>query len=154
MTSDKTPLEWVAERSEADPFYMASALAAYRQSEGINVLAMAETLDCAPASLLLLALCRKPGAVGEGEFAADVAHLVRRFGLNRAALVRVLRQEKFLLAAAVPLAAVTFRTNTLAPMLLAAQDRLGGDLETDHSLKDKESEDGSVENGNDGLLAG
>lgn len=154
MIPEKTPLERMAERSEADPFYMASALAAYRRSEGINVPAMAETLDCAPAGLPLLALCRKPGVMGEGEFAADVAHLVRRFGLNRAALIRVLRQEKFLLAAAVPLAAVTFRTNILAPMLLAAQDRLGGDLETDYSLEDKESEDGSVENGNDGLLAG
>jgi hypothetical protein len=154
MTPEKTPLERAAERSEADPFYMASALAAYRRSEGMDALAVAEVLGCAPADLPLLALCRKPGAVGEGEFGADVAHLVRRFGLNRAALVRVLRQEKFLLAAAVPPAAVTFRTNARPPMLLAAQDRLDEDTETDESLEDKESEGGSVENGDDGRLAG
>ena len=153
MTPEKTPLERAAERSEADPFYMASALAAYRRSEGIDAPAMAETLDCAPADLPLLALCRKPGAVGEGEFGADVANLVRRFGLNRAALIRVLRQEKFLLAASKPPAAVTFRTNA-PPMLLAAQDRLGGDSETDDSLEGKEAEMRTLEDDDEGRLAG
>lgn len=132
---EKTPQERLAERAAADPFYMASALSAYRQAEGLDAPALADFLGCAPADLPRLALCRKPGAVGESEFSADVAHLTERFGLRRLPLIRLLRQEAFLQAASASPSA-SFRTeSSRPPLLLAAQDREGDaeDQETEES---------------------
>jgi len=151
MTPEKTPDQRIAERAEADPFYMASALAAYRRSEGLDAPALAEVLGCTPADLTALALCRKPGSIGEGEFGADVAQLVRRFGLIRVVLVRLLRQEKFLQAAGSPPPTVTFRTNVPVPMLLAAQDRTGGD---EQDPDDADPDHAHVEGDDVGRLAG
>ena len=151
MTPEKTPEGRTAERAEADPFYMASALAAYRRSEGLDPPALAEVLGCTPADLTALALCRKPGAIGEGEFGADVAQLVLRFGLIRIALVRLLRQEKFLQAAGTPPPTTTFRTSVPTPMLLAAQDRLDGDK---LQPGDADPDHAHVEVDDDGRLAG
>ena len=151
MAPEKTPEQRIAERAEADPFYMASVLAAYRRSEGLNALAMAEVLGCTPADLTALALCRKPGAMGEGEFGADVAQLVRRFDLTRFALVRLLRQEKFLQAAGSLTPTVTFRTNVAPPMLLAARDRADGD---ENGPDDAGRDHAHVEGDDDGRLAG
>ena len=149
MAPEKTPEERIAERAEADPFYMASALAAYRRSEGLDAPALAEILGCTPPDLTALALCRKPGVIGEGEFGADVAQLVLRFGLIRVALVRLLRQEKFLQAAGSPPPTTTFRTSVPTPMLLAAQDRPRGD-----ELQPGDADHAHVEGDNDGRLAG
>lgn len=148
---EKRPEERIAEWAEADPFYMASALAAYRRSEGLDALALAEVLGCTPTDLTALALCRKPGAIGEEEFGADVAHLVHRFGLIRAALIRLLRQERFLQATGSPPPTVTFRTNVPAPMLLAAQDRPSED---DLHPSDADPDHAHLEGDDDGRLAG
>jgi len=150
MTPEMTPEERIAERAEADPFYIASALAAYRRSEGLTASALAEVLGCTPADLTVLALCRKPGAIGEEEFGADVAQLVQRFGLIRGALVRLLRQEKFLQAAGSPPLTITFRMNIPAPMLLAAQDRLGED---EQDPDDADQRRTHVEGDDEGRLA-
>ncbi len=124
MTPEKTPEERLVDRAEADLFYLASALAAYRRAEGLDASALAEFLGCAPADLPRLALCRKPGTLGEAELNADVAHLVARFGLHRLPFIRLLRQEAFLQAAAPPSVTAAFRTDAARPpLLLAAQDR-------------------------------
>lgn len=133
MTPEKTSQERLAERAAADPFYMASALSAYGQAEGLDAPALAEFLGCAPADLPRLAVCRKPGAIGEGEFNADVARLVARFGLHRLPLIQMLRQEAFLQAAATPTQA-SFRTEApRPPLLLAAQDREVEDAEAEET---------------------
>ena len=151
MTPEKTPEERIAGRAEADPFYMASALAAYRRSEGLDTPALGEVLGCAPPDLTALALCRKPGMIGEGDFGADVTQLVLRFGLIRIALVRLLRQEKFLQAAGSPPPTITFRTGISTPMLLAAQDRADGD---EPEPDDMDSDHTHVEGDDDRRLAG
>jgi hypothetical protein len=108
MTNDLNPsaLDALAARCAADPFFLASALAAYQQRHGLNEAALAALLGCPPAALLgcppavltLLRLCRRPGAAAPGAAAPgptaedDVAKIAHHFGVDAAALWRMVEE--------------------------------------------------------------
>ena len=63
MTQDETDnplLKSLAQRLEADPRFMAYALAQYRRQEGIGVEELAQSLGMMPEMMARLALCLRP----------------------------------------------------------------------------------------------
>jgi hypothetical protein len=117
-------LRHAAERAASHPFYLAYALAVYQQSESLDDASLARFLGCQEADLPLLALCRRPGAVGEDEFGVDVAQIVSRHSVRRERLIHLLRQVEFLHAAqGAPALSATFNPQPHSSLLLAAQDR-------------------------------
>jgi hypothetical protein len=120
-------LRRAAERARNNSFYLASALAAYQESENLDDEALAEFLGCAPSALPSLALCRQPGAVGEAEFRNDVEQLIARFNVRLDSLVQLLREAEFLEALrSRPPTSTRIQTDSHAGLLLAAQDRSEG----------------------------
>jgi hypothetical protein len=81
----KTALNRLAARLASDPFFLASALAAYQQRHGLDDAGLATRLGCHVVTLTNLRLCRRPGA----EIQEEVARIAERFGLDAAALGRV-----------------------------------------------------------------
>lgn len=84
-----------------DPFFLASALAVYAESEAMDDEQLAAQLGCPVATLVPLRLCRRPRP-GPPFFRRDVDVIAARFGLRadmlaaavrRADAVTALRQE-------------------------------------------------------------
>lgn len=138
MTSEDL-LARAATRAAQTPFYTAWALQAYREQENFSPEELAAWLECAAGDLPRLGLCRRPDTNDLPAFAADVAHLAQRFGLNADALANLLRQSAFFETWATPTteplrlraAESTAPYNVPfvdVPFLMAARDReIGGD---------------------------
>jgi hypothetical protein len=76
-------IDQLAARVGTDPFFLASALAAYQQRHGLDDAALAAELGCAPAVLTSRRLCRCPSAAEPDRTAAqEVADIARRFGVD------------------------------------------------------------------------
>jgi hypothetical protein len=88
-------LDALARRVQADPAFLAAALADYARSERLNERALAATLGCSPETLTPLRLCRRPRA-DPGAFRADVERIAARFGIRPAVLAQVLRRADVL----------------------------------------------------------
>lgn len=73
-------LSRAAERAEADPFFLAHALAAYRRRHGLTDEQLAARLGCSVGLLPRLGLCRRPATP------AEVERVAERFGIAPAAL--------------------------------------------------------------------
>jgi hypothetical protein len=101
-----------ATRAEREPFFLASALAAYRALSGLDDAALAAELGCAESALARLALCRRPRG-DSPMFREDVTRIAAATGADAARLARLLRAAD---------AAETLRAAPSAG-LLAAQDR-------------------------------
>jgi hypothetical protein len=87
------PLDALAARAAADPFFLGAVLATYQRRPALDDAALAALLGCAPAALAELRLCRRPGAAAPGRTAAeDLAEIAGRFGLNAAALGRIVAE--------------------------------------------------------------
>jgi hypothetical protein len=85
-----TALDRLAARCAADPFFLASALAAYQQRHALGDAGLAAVLGCPVAMLTQLRLCRRPGAATPGRtIEEDVATIAQRFGVDATALRRV-----------------------------------------------------------------
>jgi hypothetical protein len=90
---NRNALDALAARVSDDPFFLASALAAYQRRHGLDDAALAKVLGCAPTVLTDLRLCRRPGAAEPARTAAeDMASIARRFGLDAAVLGRVVAE--------------------------------------------------------------
>jgi hypothetical protein len=112
------PLELLARRVMSDPFFLASPLACFAQSEGLDEPALAARLGCDVAVLTALRLCRSPDPRPPG-FWKDVQAIAGRLGLQADALAEAVRLgqnlQQMRCAAGVP------------GSLLAARDREPGD---------------------------
>jgi hypothetical protein len=87
------PLDRLAARCAGDPFFLASALAAYQLRHGLDDAALAALLGCAPDVLTQLRLCRRPAAALPSRTAADdVVEIAARLGLDTAALRLVVEE--------------------------------------------------------------
>src|SRR5438270_12828994 len=75
------PLANLAARAAGDPTFLASVLAAYAVSEGLDDAGLAAALGCPPGELSRLRLCRVPRAEPE-QFRDDVSRIAGRFGLD------------------------------------------------------------------------
>ena len=79
-----------AARAEADPFFVASALAAYRALAGYDDARLAAWLGCPAGNLARLALCRRPDG-GSAMFSDEVRRIARHVGGDAGRLAQLLR---------------------------------------------------------------
>src|SRR5262245_7985431 len=89
------PLELLARRVEADPFFLASTLALFAGSEGMADAALAQFLRCPTEALTMLRLCRTPDEEPPG-FQRDVRRIAERFGADEDALTEAVRRGQAL----------------------------------------------------------
>ena len=83
------PLANLARRVEADPFFLAAALAEYARTEGLDDAGLVAALGLPPDQLPHLKLCRPPRP---DHFWPDVEHLAGRFGIPPESLAEVVRR--------------------------------------------------------------
>jgi hypothetical protein len=74
-------LDALARKVQGDPFFLASLLALYARSEGLDDGGLAAALGCPPGKLTELRLCRAPRPDPAG-FREDVAGIAAEFGLD------------------------------------------------------------------------
>src|SRR5437588_5499630 len=86
-----------ARRLRRDPFFLASAMEDYAESEGLDGVRLAVALGCDIEELGPLGLCRRPRTDPEG-FADDVRRIAARFGLAEDRLAEVVRHSDSLVA--------------------------------------------------------
>lgn len=116
-SSSSDALAQAARRAEQHPFFLAGVLAAYRDANRLNDVALAALLGCRAADLTRLALCRRP-ATEQARFLADIDHLAQRFQLRGDQLAMIIRQVDALAAIQQQLQV----SDTGAGMLQAARD--------------------------------
>ncbi len=109
-----------ARRVADDPFFLASALRDYAQSEGLDDAGLAARLGCSAETLDRLRLCRRPRPE-PAEFRADVDRIAERFGVDPTALAEVVRRADVL-------AELRHAGAGGAGTLMAARDRPGDDI--------------------------
>ena len=90
------PLEALAKRAEREPFFLASVLAAYARSEGLDDAGLAAALGCPVGELTMIRLCRVP-RTDAGEFWDDVTALAGRFGLDAGRLAEAVKRGRVVL---------------------------------------------------------
>ena len=83
-------LDDLARRVQVDPFFLASALAIYARSEGIDDAVLAAHLGCPPETLTMLRLCRRPHP--DERFAREITTIAERFPVGAEALAMVVRR--------------------------------------------------------------
>jgi hypothetical protein len=113
MTTD--PVARVAALAEADPHFLAFALADYAASEGLDDAELAARLGCPVDRLPHVKLCPAPLADPAG-FRAAVVGVAEAFGLDAAALAAAVRHGQAVAAPPDP-------APDDAAHLLAARDR-------------------------------
>jgi hypothetical protein len=86
--TDADPLDWLARRVAAEPFFLAHLLAAHQQRHNLTDAQLAEDLGCPPENLTMVRLCRAPREGAEGM--EDVRHVAERFGCDAARLAAAL----------------------------------------------------------------
>jgi hypothetical protein len=87
------PLEALAARAQGEPFFLASVLAAFARSEGLDDAGLAAALGCPVGELPMLRLCRTP-RTGPDEFREDVALVAERFGLDPQRLAEAVKRGR------------------------------------------------------------
>lgn len=79
-----------ARRAEADPFFFAHTLAAYRAQNGLDGAGLAQVLACSAAQLVQLALCRTPDT-DAGRFRTDIEQIAASTGVDPLRIARLVR---------------------------------------------------------------
>ena len=90
-------LEHFARRVAGDEFFLASALAEYADSEGMDDAALAAALGCPASSLARLRLCRRPRPDPAG-MREDVTRIGEHFGIDPLRLAEMVRRADALVA--------------------------------------------------------
>ena len=90
-------IEALARRVQRDPFFLASALVDYAQSEGLNDQDLANRLGCSLEVLSPLGLCRRPRRE-PALFRQDVNQITTRFGIKIEILAEAIRRSDTLSA--------------------------------------------------------
>src|SRR5262245_50490972 len=85
------PLQSLARHVEDDPFFLASLLHLYAQSERLDDAGLAAALGCRAEDLVMIRLCRAPSLDPEG-FREDVTRVAGRFGADKRKLAEVIRR--------------------------------------------------------------
>jgi hypothetical protein len=87
------PLADLAARAAGEPFFLASLLAAFARSEGLDDAGLAAALACPPGKLTLLRLCRAPGSDPD-EFWEDVSRVAEHFALDAQRLAEAVKRGR------------------------------------------------------------
>ena len=85
------PLDTLARRVENEPFFLASTLALFAQSEALDDEALCRFLRCPWESFAMLRLCRTPDEEPSA-FQRDVKWIAERFGADVDALTEAARR--------------------------------------------------------------
>ncbi len=93
-TPPDRPLERAVRRAAADPFFLASALEAYRSRTGMDESELASFLGTTREGLRRMALCRRPRGEGAG-FRSDVERIAAYAGASARALAQLLREVEW-----------------------------------------------------------
>lgn len=80
-----------AARAADRPFYLASAIAAFRELHGMDDPDLARFLACSTDTLARLRLCRLPD-VESPQFQSDVRQIAQRFAIDPQSLLELLRE--------------------------------------------------------------
>jgi hypothetical protein len=86
-------LDALAARAATEPFFLASLLAAYARSEGLDDAGVAEFLGCPTSELTMIRLCRAP-RVESAEFWEDIYCVAERFNLSAERLAEVVQRGR------------------------------------------------------------
>jgi hypothetical protein len=78
-------LDYMARRAEADPFYLGSALARYRDARALTDADLCRLLGCGAETLRSLKLCRRPQPETN-----DLGVIAAHYGIDPGALGRLL----------------------------------------------------------------
>jgi hypothetical protein len=87
------PLKHLAQRVEGDPSFLASLLAEYARSEGLDDGGLARELSCQAEDLTGIRLCRTPRPDPDGCW-DDVRRIAERFSFDAARLLEIVRQAE------------------------------------------------------------
>jgi hypothetical protein len=90
------PLEALARRAEGEPFFLASHLAAYARSEGLDDAGLAAALGCPRGELTMVRLCRAPQPDAP-QFWQDITALAQRFGMDARLLAAAVKRGRVIL---------------------------------------------------------
>ncbi len=85
-------LSLAAARASRQPFFMASALEAFRQATDTDEAGLATRLEIETSKLSRLALCRRPTPAESQSFGREVQAIAEKFGIAPAKLANLLRQ--------------------------------------------------------------
>jgi hypothetical protein len=131
-----------AARAEADPFFVASALAAYRALLGMGEARLAAWLGCSVENLARLALCRRPDGESAmfGEEVRRIAAYVDGDASRLANLLRTVESAKAM-------------DGTASATLMAAQDRVDEQTDAQRPRSEARESAASALGSEDGLDA-
>jgi hypothetical protein len=90
-----TALDHLASRVATDPLFLASVLAEYARSEGLDDGGLATALGCARTDLTRLRLCGTPRSDPE-QFRTDIAAIAERFAIDTNTLAAIVRRGQSL----------------------------------------------------------
>ncbi len=91
-----SPLDRMARRAAADPFFLAAALDRHARSERLDDAALAARLGCDMPTLTMLRLCRMPRPEAP-HFGNDIDAIAGRFGVAADVLAAAVRRGQVLL---------------------------------------------------------
>jgi len=104
------------QRAAADPFFLASALEAYRSLNGLDDTALADYLDCSLEDMIRLAFCRRP-VTDAMTFRREVEQIAAYASVRAERLAQLLREVDSL--------ETLRKSSTTKPgFLMAARDRV------------------------------
>jgi hypothetical protein len=116
-----TRLEWLARRTEGDPFFVSYALAQYKAMHRVGDEELMRVLACTRRDLDRLALCRLPDD-RDPAFPEQVQQIATFVSCNANHLISVFRE-----VAAVASLTEQPAHESMSGLLLAARDRKAGD---------------------------
>src|SRR5262249_26150942 len=115
----------LARRVQSDPFFLASALADYANSEGLDEQGLARRLGCPVETLTSLGLCRRPHPE-PALFRQDIDRITLRFGVKVDVLAEIVRRSD-------ALSVIRQGAKSERGLLMAAQDRKDSSRSSDET---------------------
>jgi len=124
---DRKAIRRAVELAAENPFFLASALEAYRSLNGLDDTALADYLDCSLEDMIRLAFCRRPG-LDPTVFRKEVEQIAAYAPVKAERLAQLLREVESL--EALQMAERGGATASGRGFLMAARDRADEEKDT------------------------
>lgn len=121
-------IEALARRVADDPFFLASALAAYARAEELSDVELARRLGCLPTQLDAIRLCRRPRSA-PAQFQQDVGRIAAAFQIDGGVIAEAVRLAEALQALE--------QMSESDAYLMAARDRTLDEDEDEYDVPDE-----------------
>jgi hypothetical protein len=132
---DRKALRRAVELAAENPFFLASALEAYRSFNSLDDAALAAHLGCSLGDLPRLALCRRPG-LDPTMFRKEVEHIASYGSVQAERLAQLIREVESL--EALQSAERSGATTSGQGLLMAARDRADEGKDTTEEARKKQ----------------